>query len=67
MAEPPSRTERTVHVTARVPADLARAFERVAVSEDRSVSAELRRVMRRHVDTICGRESQVGRTDASAV
>lgn len=40
----------TVHITARVPADLARAFERVASAEDRSVSAELRRVMRRHVE-----------------
>lgn len=39
----------TVHVTARVPIGLAREFERVAVAADRSVSAELRRVMRAHV------------------
>jgi hypothetical protein len=42
--------EGTVHITARVPVELARAFERLASAEDRSVSAELRRVMRRHVE-----------------
>lgn len=40
----------TVHITARVPRDLAMAFERVASEQDRSVSAELRRAMRRHVE-----------------
>jgi hypothetical protein len=40
----------TVHVTARVPVELAQEFERVATEEDRSISAELRRVMRLHVE-----------------
>jgi hypothetical protein len=45
--------EETVHITARVPASLARDFERLATREDRSVSAEIRRVMRRHVAENC--------------
>jgi hypothetical protein len=40
----------TVHITARVPRELATAFERVAIEQDRTVSAELRRAMRQHVD-----------------
>lgn len=48
-------TTRTVHVTARVPVELAQAFERVAMEQDRSISAELRRVMRQHVET-CSRD-----------
>jgi hypothetical protein len=39
----------TVSVAVRVPADLAKAFERVAVSEERTVSAEVRRLMRMRV------------------
>ena len=39
----------TVNVAVRVPADLAQAFERVAVSEERTVSAEIRRLMRLRV------------------
>lgn len=38
-----------VNVAVRVPADLARAFERVAASEERTVSAEIRRLMRLRV------------------
>jgi len=49
--------EGTVHITARVPADLARAFERMALAEDRSVSAELRRAMRGHVERAAGRST----------
>lgn len=40
---------KTVNVAVRVPADLAEAFERVAVSEERTVSAEIRRLMRLRV------------------
>lgn len=46
---PDNSREETIHITARVPRELARDFERVAQYEDRSVSAELRRVMRRRV------------------
>jgi hypothetical protein len=49
MRDPARRGGETVHVTARVPRDLAVAFEQVARDEDRTVSAELRRLMRRHV------------------
>jgi hypothetical protein len=36
-------------VAARVPTDLARAFSAIAEREERSVSGELRRLMRQHV------------------
>jgi hypothetical protein len=39
----------TVSLAVRVPADLAREFERVAVEEERTVSAEIRRLMRLRV------------------
>lgn len=39
----------TVNVAVRVPIDLALAFEEVALSEDRTISAELRRLMRLRV------------------
>jgi hypothetical protein len=39
----------TVNVAVRVPVELAQAFEEVATHEDRTVSAELRRLMRRRV------------------
>jgi predicted transcriptional regulator len=46
-----SRSEaETVHITARVPTDLARELESIAKAEDRSVSAELRRIIRWHVE-----------------
>lgn len=41
--------DKTVNVAVRVPAELARAFERVAVEEERTVSAEIRRLMRLRV------------------
>lgn len=43
------RKDDSTYIGARIPADLAAAFERVAESEDRTVSAELRRVIRQHV------------------
>jgi hypothetical protein len=46
----PAKQNETVSVAVRVPADLARAFERVAVSEERTVSAEVRRLMRLRVE-----------------
>jgi len=42
----------TVNIAVRVPADLASAFEEVALKEDRTVSAELRRLMRLRVSEI---------------
>jgi hypothetical protein len=41
--------EETVSVAIRVPVELAKAFERVAVQEERTVSAEIRRLMRLRV------------------
>ena len=46
MAKAEAKVVKTVNVAVRVPADLAREFERVAVAEDRTVSAEIRRLMR---------------------
>lgn len=40
---------RQVQVSFRIPADHADALERVAALEDRTVSAELRRIIRRHL------------------
>jgi hypothetical protein len=40
---------RQVQLSFRIPAELATALERVAALEDRTVSAELRRLIRRHV------------------
>lgn len=37
-------------ISAQVPADLADDFKRIADEQDRSVSAELRRVMKAHVE-----------------
>lgn len=39
-----------VQLSFRIPIDLAKALERIAVREDRTVSAELRRLIRRHVE-----------------
>lgn len=36
-------------MSVRVPVELAEALEEVAKNEDRTVSAELRRIIRRHV------------------
>lgn len=41
-----SHASKTVNLAVRVPADLAQAFSEVAVREDRTVSAELRRLMK---------------------
>lgn len=41
---------RTVHIGGPVPADLAEAFRAVADKHDRSVSAELRRAIKAHID-----------------
>lgn len=38
------------HIGFRVPTELAEEFERVAAENERTVSAELRRLMRKHVD-----------------
>ena len=40
---------RQVQMSVRVPAELAQALEKVAEREDRTVSAELRRIIRQHV------------------
>lgn len=43
-------TVETKWVSALVPAELADDFKAVADSHDRSVSAELRRAMKRHIE-----------------
>jgi hypothetical protein len=43
-------TDQQVQVSFRISAALAAALERVAASEDRTVSAELRRIIRRHLE-----------------
>jgi hypothetical protein len=60
----------SAHLAARVPADLAARFERIAAREDRTVSQELRRLIRHHVtahndDDLAGH--QVGRPNTPAV
>jgi predicted DNA-binding protein len=40
---------RQIQMSVRVPVELAEALEQVAEREDRTVSAELRRIIRRHV------------------
>jgi hypothetical protein len=44
-----TRGHEQVQMSLRLPAELAVALEQVAKSEDRTVSAELRRLIRRHV------------------
>jgi hypothetical protein len=46
----PTDEQSTRMISIRVPTVIATALERVAASEDRSVSAEVRRVLRRHVE-----------------
>lgn len=48
---PPEQEQ--VRVTLRAPASLVKALEHLALKEDRSLSAEIRRLMRRHVES-CG-------------
>lgn len=38
-----------VHVSVRVPRDLATALEKIAAEKERTVSQEVRRLIRRHV------------------
>jgi len=46
--------DRQVQMSVRVPAELAEALEKVAEREDRTVSAELRRIIRQHVAQVAG-------------
>jgi hypothetical protein len=60
MSDSPADSERgQVQLSVRVPRDLHRALERVAESEDRTVSAELRRIIRRHVTESCEHRNHV--------
>ncbi len=51
-------TEQNTMLSVRVPRELLKELEQVAVNEDRSVAAEVRRLIRRHVETF--RESLGG-------
>jgi hypothetical protein len=42
--------QQTRTISIRVPVVVAMALERVAASQDRSVSAEVRRLLRRHIE-----------------
>jgi len=53
----PRQREKWAKVALRVPPDLAEDFARLAASEDRTVSAALRRLMRRHVEAASGKEA----------
>lgn len=45
-----ARVTETTHLGGHVPVDLAEQFAAVAAANDRSVSAELRRVIKAHVE-----------------
>jgi len=45
-----SAAEQQAMLSVRIPAGLLRELEQVAVEEDRSVAAEVRRLIRRHVE-----------------
>jgi predicted DNA-binding protein len=49
-----ARTEQQTMLSVRVPRELLKELEEVAVHEDRSVAAEVRRLIRRHVETFRG-------------
>ncbi len=49
MGRKPKGGDKTVNVAVRVPQDLVAAFEQVARDEERTVSAEIRRLMRLRV------------------
>jgi len=49
----PRPAAETTSLTVRVPADLAEAFVQAAEREERTVSAELRRLMRLRVKEVC--------------
>ncbi len=51
----------TIYISARVPADLAHAFGRVAEARDRTISAELRQAMREHVAATSDEAAPAGR------
>lgn len=55
-------TEQNTMLSVRVPRELLKELEQVAVTEDRSVAAEVRRLIRRHVETF--REDLEGRVAA---
>lgn len=59
---PETRHQETVYIGARVPAQLAAAFERVATHEDRTISAELRRVIRQRVEEVADAIERPART-----
>lgn len=44
-------TSDSISVSLRVPKDLLAELEKIAVSEDRTVAGEVRRLIRRHVET----------------
>jgi predicted transcriptional regulator len=44
--------EPTVQITVRVPVDHARALEEIGRANDRTLSAELRRVIRHHIERV---------------
>jgi hypothetical protein len=49
-AKPTAEKSEQVRVTLRAPASLVRALEQLALKEERSLSAEIRRLMRLHVE-----------------
>ena len=51
----------TIYISARVPADLAHAFGRVAEARDRTISAELRQAMREHLAATSDEAAPAGR------
>ena len=57
-----ARTDQQTMLSVRVPSDLLRELEQVAVKEDRSVAAEVRRLIRHHVEAF--RETLEGRVAA---
>lgn len=50
-AKPTAEKPEQVRVTLRAPASLVQAFEQLALREERSLSAEIRRLMKLHVET----------------
>jgi hypothetical protein len=57
-AKPAVKPEQ-VRVTLRAPASLVQAFEQLALKEERSLSAEIRRLMRIHIETSGGSVGEV--------
>ncbi len=44
-------TSESVTLSLRIPKDLLTELEKIAVSEDRTVAGEVRRLIRRHIET----------------